>query len=345
MQRDEQVWTNQFGCGTGSVFFSHGKSDARGILIAVREGIKYKVIEKYIDKEGRYIVLNMMLNSSPVVLFNYYAPNQEPEQLKVLERLTHILDQLDIAQNTTFMWGGDFNMMFDIDLDADGGSPKLYIESVSKLLSVMSEIDLCDIHRVKKPDSKRFTWRRKSSFKQRRLDFFLLSDCLQDNVESVEIIPSVGTDHSCLLMKLRQTYQDARGRSYWKFNNSLTQDRYFVNFLESKIPSFEREASFGDQISKWEFIKYKCREACTTYSIQKAKERRAWRVELEKKLADLERLLRTNSTENISEEYDICQSELDQLYDYITAGIIMHSKRSWYEHGENLPSTSLILKT
>ena len=334
VQKDEQVWTNQFGCDTGSVFFSHGKSDSRGVLIAFREGIKYNVIEKYIDTEGHYIVLNLLLNNSPVVLINYCAPNQEAEQLKVLDRLTHILDQLDIAQDTMFMWGGDFNMIFDIDLDADGGSPKLYIKPVSKLLSVMSEIDLCDIYRVRNPDSRRLTWRRKSPFKQRRLGFFLVSDCLQDNIESVEIIPSVGTDHSCLLMKLRPTYQDARGRSYWKFNNLLTQDRHFVNFLKSKIPLFERESSFEDQISKWEFIKYKCREACRTYSIQKSKERRARRVELEKKLADLEQLLRTNNTENISEEYDISKSELDQLYDYITAGIIMRSKSSWYEHGE-----------
>ena len=228
----------------------HGKSDARGILIAFQEGIKCKVIEKYIDTEGRYIVLNLLLNNNPVVLINYYAPNQEAEQLKVLDRLTHILDQLDIGQDTTFIWGGDFNMIFDIGLDADGGFPKMYIKSVSKLLSVMSEIDLCDIYRVGNRDSRHFTWRRKSPFKQIRLDFFLVSNCLQDNIESVEIIPSVGTDHSCLLMKLRRTYQDAR--SYWKFNNSLTQDRHFVNFLKSKILLFKREVSFEDQISKWE---------------------------------------------------------------------------------------------
>ena len=53
VQNDEQVWTNQFGCGTGSVFFSHGKSDARGVLIAFREGIKYKVIEYIIYRYRR----------------------------------------------------------------------------------------------------------------------------------------------------------------------------------------------------------------------------------------------------------------------------------------------------
>ena len=120
VQKDEQVWANQSGCGTSSLFFSHGKSDARGILIAFREGIKYNVIEKYIETEGCNIVLNLLSNNSPVVRINYHALNQEAELLKVHDRLTHILDQLDIAQDTTFIWGGDFNMIFDLDLDADG---------------------------------------------------------------------------------------------------------------------------------------------------------------------------------------------------------------------------------
>ena len=38
----ERLWTKQFGCGKGSIMFSHGKSDARGVLIAFREGLKYK---------------------------------------------------------------------------------------------------------------------------------------------------------------------------------------------------------------------------------------------------------------------------------------------------------------
>ena len=60
----------------------------------------------------------------------------------------------------------------------------------------------------------------------------------------------------------------------------------------------------------------------------------ARRVVQEEKLIDLEGLLRTNSTGNIREENDICQSELDKLYDYITVRIILRSKSSWYEHGE-----------
>ena len=105
----------------------------------------------------------LLLNNSPVVLINYYAPDQEVEQIKVLDRFTHILDQLDITEDTTFIWGGDFNMIFDIDQDADGGSLKLYIKSALKLLSVMFEIDLCDIYRARNPDSRRGEHGEKSS--------------------------------------------------------------------------------------------------------------------------------------------------------------------------------------
>ena len=41
--------------------------------------------------------------------------------MKLLNDLTHVLDELEITGNTRFLWGGDFNTIFDISLDADGG--------------------------------------------------------------------------------------------------------------------------------------------------------------------------------------------------------------------------------
>ena len=90
-------------------------------------------------------MLNVLLDCVPFILVNYYALNYETDQLKLLEELSHIFDQLDTAENTTLIWGGDFNTY----LDADGGTPKLYVKSVSKLLSLMSENDLCNIYRLR----------------------------------------------------------------------------------------------------------------------------------------------------------------------------------------------------
>ena len=135
------------------------------------------------DKNGRYTVPDVLIDNNPVTLVNYYAPHFESDQLKVLEELAHIFNQLQISENTTFIWGGDFNLFFDVDLEADGGSPKLKVKSLSKLLSMMSKNDLCDIYRIRNPEAKRFTWHRKSPFKQRRLNFFLVLDTLQVNIK------------------------------------------------------------------------------------------------------------------------------------------------------------------
>ena len=42
--------------------------------------------------------------------------------------------------------------------------------------------------------------RGKNPFKQRRLDYFLISDSLQDSVSSISISPSVQSDHSTIVL-------------------------------------------------------------------------------------------------------------------------------------------------
>ena len=57
-----------------------------------------------------------------MVLVNYYAPNAENEQVKVLIQIKNILDNLEISQDTSVISGGDFNLFFEKSLDTDGGN-------------------------------------------------------------------------------------------------------------------------------------------------------------------------------------------------------------------------------
>ena len=63
-------------------------------------------------------------------------------------------------------------MILNTHLYAEGGSPAIKIKSAAKLLSMMSDNDLCDIFCIRNPETRRYIWRRKTPFKQRRLDFF-----------------------------------------------------------------------------------------------------------------------------------------------------------------------------
>ena len=162
-----------------------------------------------------------------MVLVNYYAPNAENEQVKVLIQIKNMLDNLEISQDISVIFGGDFNLFFEKLLDTDGGNPSVKTKSLSKLQEIMTENDLCDIFRIRNPQERRFTWRNKNPFKQLRLDFFPIFDSLQELVVDSKIILSVQSDHSAVVLKLSSTNEGERGRSYWEFNNSLLDDNDF----------------------------------------------------------------------------------------------------------------------
>ena len=91
---------------------------------------------------------------------------------------------------------------------------------------------------------------------------------------------------------------------------------------------------FEDYRIGWEFLKYKVRQFSQVYSKQKACERRKKRVNLEKKIEELESNLSENSAPEEIFEYKNAKAQLDDLYNYITEGEILRSKVKWYEEDE-----------
>ena len=90
----------------------------------------------------------------------------------------------------------------------------------------------------------------------------------------------------------------------------------------------------NDILSRWEFLKYRIRQFSSELSKQKAVERKASRLYLEKKVKSLEIQVNSDCSEELLLEYDRSKDELESLYNYITEGVILRSRFSWYEHGE-----------
>ena len=121
-EKNERLWVNQWGCGREAVIFSHGSSNARGVLIAFRESLDFKILSVTHDNNGRFIIINTIIKESLFIFINYYAPNDENGQIQILNEIQEQLDLLDPDQDTQIIWGGYFNVIFDTKLDADGGT-------------------------------------------------------------------------------------------------------------------------------------------------------------------------------------------------------------------------------
>ena len=76
------------------------------------------------------------------------------------------------------------------------------------------------------------------------------------------------------------------------------------------------------------------RQFSKKFSIDKAKKRKARRLELESKVKEFEEQLTTASNNQLINDYNKCKEELESLYDYITDGTILRSHATWYKKGE-----------
>ena len=91
---------------------------------------------------------------------------------------------------------------------------------------------------------------------------------------------------------------------------------------------------FTDPRVKWDLLKYKIRQFAKDYATRKAKEWKAKRVALETKVRELESIISTNSNNLVIEEYHNYKAEREEIYNYITEGIILRSETDWYELGD-----------
>ena len=230
--------------------------------------------------------------------------------------------------------GGDFNAHLDPELDNAGGKTNKK-DSVKNIIDITIAFDLVDIWRIRNTDKRQYTWRQKRPLIQRRLDYWLISDCMQDIIGHTDIIPSIKSDHSAITLQINSITDQARGPSHWCFNSSLLSDEKYIELISAKYDEWIQEfAEVHDNRLLWDLMKYRIRQTAITYSKEKAEERRNRLRDVENKLKKSEELCANNPSEENIEAFEEVKIEYNSLYDYITQGNIIRSKANWYEKGE-----------
>ena len=57
---------------------------------------------------------------------------------------------------------------------------------------------------------------------------------MQEEVENVDIIPAIRTDHSTISLCINGIEETRRAPSFWKFNSSLLQDNDYIRLVTYK---------------------------------------------------------------------------------------------------------------
>lgn len=266
----ENLWRMEW---KGELFFAHGTNHSKGTLILFRDTLDFQVREKLVDENGRFIFLDLYIQGFPFLIVNIYAPTKVKEQSDFFKALNNVVEILGENEKQIIM-GGDLNITFDHALDGSGGTGCIK-DSVKFFKEIISNHELLDIWRTRFPNLKRFTWRQKRPLIQRRLDYWFISDSLQEDIEKVEIVTAIRWDHSAIILDINSIPEQKRGASFWKMNNSLLEDEIYIQRIKVLFPKWLEESNdVGDIRLKWDWVKYKIREVTISLSKKKLKRER-----------------------------------------------------------------------
>ena len=122
------------------------------MAILVRKSLDFKLTS---SREGRYLILEAIIQDTPVLLINMYEPNKTSDQSSFFLALPELISVEELREsNYKFLIGGDFNVALQPCLDCSGGNTTLK-ESVKFLEDLLIQYDLVDIWRVRNPKTKK----------------------------------------------------------------------------------------------------------------------------------------------------------------------------------------------
>ena len=86
----------------------------------IRETLQFELRTVRKDSHGRVFIVEALVQDSPVLLINIYAPNKTNEAIDFYENLRTTLLESDCDQDYKFIMGGDFNVPLILQLDSYG---------------------------------------------------------------------------------------------------------------------------------------------------------------------------------------------------------------------------------
>ena len=167
----------------------------------------------------------------------------------------------------------------------------------------MDTLDLVDIQRTRYPNVNKFSYRSKTLGVKTRIDFFLISKHLTKFVKKVDIQTSIAPDHNMIILSLSWPNENPRGPGFWKFNNSLLEDKEYTTKILELYPQFREKYHYvNDQQLFWQLIKMEIRSTTISFSKGKAQAIRKHEAEIKQQLDELDKIIcNSQNFDNIDE--------------------------------------------
>lgn len=330
-QENEKFWLAEWG---SSIFFSHGTTAARGVAILIHKSLNGKIEHVIRDTNGRMLGISIEILDRSYLFVSIYAPNVD--DVKNFKDIFYDIYQIPVDLKVLT---GDFNTVLNINKDLKGGKGCSNSKTRLFLNEFIEENELIDIWRLLHPNEFRATFeKRKPIILKERIDYILVSEALQQNVISADIVNTTISDHAAVTIEIKFTAFKP-GKGYWKLNNSLLEDQLCVSGMVKAIESVFNHFDRSEICIAWDIIKMKVRQVALKRGVQIAKSDKMKIKVLECKLNHIMREQdELDQFGSIFDDHDrqilAIKTELDELLQKHTAGAVVRCRANWMEYAE-----------
>ena len=329
----------------GECILSGASTNRKGVAVFFSNDFEYKIHRVQRDEDGCYIIVDIEILGKRVIMVNIYGPSDGDCPLF----FENVFTKINAYGNDNVIIGGDWNIAMDTNLDTFRYRQLNRKKSRNKLIEIMANSNLVDVYRETNPDKRAYTWRRFNTVQQSRLDYFLISDHLMLDVLDTDIKIGYRSDHRIVTLRFKKAEGEKRGRTYWKFNNSLLKDKQYVDLVKQtilelkkqygviiydrdnidKVPNNSLELTTYDQLF-FEMILMEVRAKTISYSVYRKKENIKKEEALVKEIAEMEKMINETNIGTLEQK----KAELETIRKAKVDGMIMRSRVKWIQEGE-----------
>lgn len=312
----------------GQIIAASYSSHARGVAILVHSSVPLKIHNTILDSAGRYCVVQGSLLGQDINLVCVYGPNNDDASF--YDNLFLTLSSLYGA----FCVAGDFNCTLVPALDKSSGIDVTHTQSRKAIQYHMNKCGLCDIWRHKNISKREYSCYSATHNSYSRIDYFLVSKSLIENINDCGYKSIVISDHAPLLLSYTVTGA-CKGPSVWRLSPRWIHDSKFLTFLKANIDVYFKINTNQTSASiRWEAFKAFIRGQMISYTSSISNKQHLKLIELERDIKELEEEITILNTNETKQKLDILRAQYNELSANKAASSLMKLKQTFYDQGE-----------
>jgi exonuclease III len=190
-------------------FYHQSLKNSRGVGILIKKSLTHDILDTWGDAEDNFLVLKVRIREYTVILASIYGPNNRDDDF--FNRLTECIRT---AGEFPVIMGGDWNTVFSclplaVNIDVLNMSALPNPSNSKKIKDLCDVLKLTDPYRLLYPNRIEFSYAPWGNSRENRsrIDFFLISEKIAQQVEECQIKPSVQSklfDHKAIVLNFKK---------------------------------------------------------------------------------------------------------------------------------------------